>query len=217
MIGRPAALRQPDMEADAALRRELERVRQQVLQHLHQALRVGVELAAQAGFQMRRELQRARFRFVAEVALDRLLQMREQQVLGFDGDRARLDLRQVENVADEIEQVGARPVNRLRELDLPRRQVAVRILGELLTQDQDAVQRRTQLVRHVREEFRLVPRREREFGGLFLQRAACQLDLLILAFHFGVLLGEQLRLVRQLFVRLLQLALLRLQLARELL
>ena len=174
-------------------------------------------MAADVGVEVRDERQHARLRLVAEVALDRLAQVREQQVLGLDRDRAGLDLRQVENVADQVQQVGAGAVNRLGELDLARRQVAVGVLGELLAEDQDAVERRAQLVRHVREELGLVARGERQLGGLLFQRAARQLDFLVLALHFGVLLGEQLRLVGELFVGLLQLLLLRLQLAGELL
>ena len=96
-------------------------------------------------------------------------------------------------------------------------QVLVRVLRELLAEDQDAVERRAQLVRHVGQELGLVARGERQLGGLLLQRAPRQLDFLVLALDFRVLLGEQLRLVGQLLVRLLQLGLLRLQLAGELL
>ena len=45
-------------------------------------------------------------------------QIGEENLLGIDGDRARLDLRQVENVADEIEQVGAGAMDGAREFDL---------------------------------------------------------------------------------------------------
>ena len=144
-------------------------------------------------------------------------EVRQEDVLRVDGDGARLDLRQVEDVADQVQQVGAGAVNRARELDLPRRQVALRVVGELLAEDQDAVERRPQLVRHVREELGLVLRRERQLGRLLLERAAGLLDLLVLALDLDVLLGELLRLLRELLVRLLQLALLRLQLAGELL
>ena len=88
---------------------------------------------------------------------------------------------------------------------------------ELLAQDQDAVERRAQLVRHVGEELRLVLRGERQLGGLLLERAAGLLDFLVLALDFDVLLGELLRLLLELLVGLLQLALLRLQLGGELL
>ena len=72
-------------------------------------------------------------------------------------------------------------------------------------------------MRHVREELGLVARRERELRRLVLECAASELDLLVLALDLGVLLGEQARLLRELFVGLLQLALLRLELRRELL
>ena len=95
-----------------------------------------------------------------------------------------------------------------------RRQVAVRIVAELLAQDQDAVERRAQLVRHVGQEFGLVLRGQRQFGGLFFQGAPRLLDFLVLAFDFDVLFGELLRLLLQLLVGLLQLLLLRLQFGR---
>ena len=60
------------------------------------------------------------------------------------------------------------------------RQGARGVFGQLLAQDQDGIKRRAQLVRHVREKFRFVLRREREFGSLLLQRAAGLL-------HFSVL------------------------------
>ncbi len=72
-------------------------------------------------------------------------------------------------------------------------------------------------MRHVRQELRLVARGERQLGGLLFQGAARQLDFLVLALDLRVLLGEQLRLVSEFFVGLLQLSLLCLQLARELL
>ena len=91
------------------------------------------------------------------------------------------------------------------------------IVGQLLAENKDAVQRRAQLVRHVGEEFRLVLRRERQLRRLFFERAAGLLDFLVLAFDFDVALGELLRLLLELLVGLLQLALLRLQFAGELL
>ena len=55
---------------------------------------------------------------VAEAALDRALQVVEAQLADVDRDRARLDLRQVEDVVDQHQQVVARRVDRLGELDL---------------------------------------------------------------------------------------------------
>ena len=103
------------------------------------------------------------------------------------------------------------------ELDLLGGEVAVGIFGELLAEDQNRVQRRAQLVRHVGQEFRLVLRGQRQLGRLFLQRAAGLLDFLVLALDFDVAFGELLRLLLELLVGLLQFLLLRLQFAGELL
>ena len=116
-----------------------------------------------------------------------------------------------------FKQIGAGAVDGAGELDLLRRQIAVRVLGELLAEDEDAVERRAQLVRHVGEELGLVLRGERQLGRLFLDRAARLLDLLVLALDLDVALGELLGLLLELLVGLLQLALLGLQLGGELL
>ena len=196
---------------------ELERVGKQVLQHLLQALGVGDDAAAEVGIELTSNDSCRVSASCRNGRADRFEQVGEEDLLGLDGDGAGFDLRQVENVADQIEQVGAGAVDGAGELDLLRREVAVRIVGELLAENQDAVERRAQLVRHVGQEFRLVFRGERELGGLFFQRAAGLLDFLVLAFHFDVVLGELLRLLLELFVGLLQFRLLRLQLAGQLL
>ena len=127
---------------------------------------------------------------------------------------AGLDLGQVEDVVDQLEQVGAGAVDRLRELDLPVVEVAVGVVGQQLRQDQQRVERRAQLVRHVGEELRLVARGERELLGAVLQRPAGVLDLEVLDLDRAVLAGQQPGLLLQLGVALLELALLGLQLAR---
>ena len=116
-----------------------------------------------------------------------------------------------------VKQVGAGAVDGARELDLLGSQVAFRVVGQLLAQDQDRIERRAQLVRHVGKEFGLVLRRQRELGRLFLDRAAGELDFLVLALHLDVAFRELLRLLLELLVGLLQLALLRLQFGGELL
>src|SRR4029077_12691672 len=205
MLAAPAAARDTYVRAHAAPLGELERVREQILQHLQQALGVGGNRPPQTGIEVRREGELAGVRFVAEIALDGLSQMRKQQLFTLDRDGARFDLGQVEDVADEVEQVGAGAVDGLGELDLPGRQVAVGVLRELLAENQDAVERRAQLVRHVRQELRLVARSERKLRRLLFERAPRELDFLVLALDFHVLLREQLRLGGQLLVGLLQL------------
>ena len=143
--------------------------------------------------------------------------MAERDLLGFDGHGAGFDLGQVEDVADEVEQIGAGGVNRLGELDLLGRQIAVGVLAHLLAEDEDAVERRAQLVRHVGQELGLVLGSQSQLRGLFLQGVAGLLDFLVLPFHLGVLLGELLGFLGQLLVGLLQFVLLRLQLGGQLL
>ena len=199
------------------MRGELEGVRQQVLQHLLQPLRVGDDAAAQAGIDVHLERQAAAFGFVPEGAADGLEQVGEEHLLGLDRDRAGLDLRQVENVGDQIQQVGAGAMNGAGELDLLRGEVAFGVVGQLLAENQDAVERRAQLVRHVGEELRLVLRGQRQLRGLLFDGAPRLLDFLILALDLDVLLGQLLRLLRQLLVGLLQFPLLGLQLGGQLL
>ncbi len=49
---------------------------------------------------------------------DHFQQVREVHFLRVDGNRARLDFRQIENVADQIEQIRAGAVDGAREFDL---------------------------------------------------------------------------------------------------
>ena len=72
-----------------------------------------------------------------------------------------------------------------------RRQVAFGVLGQLIGQDEQAVERRPQFVRHVGEELGLVLRGQGELLGLFFERLAGLFDFLVLAFDFLVLVGEQ--------------------------
>ena len=99
--------------------------------------------------------------------------------------------------------------------------LAVRLLfgvvAELLAENQNTVQRRAQLVRHVGQELRFVLGSERQLLGFFFQRAASLLDFLVFAFDFDVLFGELLGFLRQLLVGLLQFFLLGLQFGGELL
>ena len=120
------------------------------------------------------------FGHVAEVALDGVAQGGEGDFLGLDGDGAGLDLREIEDVVDEVEQIGAGGVDVPGELDLLVGEVARGVSGELLAEDEDGIERRAQLVRHVRQELGLVLRGERQLRGLFLERAAGLLDFLFL-------------------------------------
>jgi hypothetical protein len=144
-------------------------------------------------------------------ALDVVLHVGDGDEIGKDLHLAGFDLRQIQDVGDELEQVGARRVDRAHELELLVGQVALIVLGQQVRQDQQAVERRAELVAHVGQELRLVLARERELRGLLLEALARQIDLAVLGLDVAVALLEQRRLLLQLGVRLLQLVLLRLQ------
>ena len=79
MLRAPAALRGRDAEPHAALRGELERVRQQVLQHLLQALGVGGDAAAEIGIEVDLERQLPGLGLVAEGPRDHVEQIGERR------------------------------------------------------------------------------------------------------------------------------------------
>ena len=217
VVGAPAGLGRHDAQAHAALGGELQRVAEQVLQDLLQALGIGDDAAAEMLVDLHLERQALRFGLVAERPRHGLEHVGEEDLLGVDGDGAGFDLGEIEDVADQVQKVGAGAVDGAGELDLLGREVAFGILGELLAQDQDRVERRAQLVAHVGQELRLVARGQRQLRRLLFDGAAGLLDLLVLALDLEVALGELGGLLLELLVGLLQLALLGLQLASELL
>ena len=73
-------------------------------------------LRVRFGSLMDLEGEAAVFRFVAERAGHHVEQAGEEDLFGFDRHRARLDLRKVENVADQVEQVGSGAVNGARRI-----------------------------------------------------------------------------------------------------
>ena len=142
IVGAPAGVGGDDAQPHAALGRELHGVGQQVLQDLLQALGVGDDAAAEMLVDLDVEREALRFGLVAERPGDGLEHVGEEDLLGIDGDRAGLDLAEVEDVADQVQEVGAGAVDGAGELDLLGLEVALGIVGELLAEDQDAVERR---------------------------------------------------------------------------
>ena len=212
-VGRRSA----DAELDGAAVRELERVREQVLQHLLEALLVGRELLRGVRRQVDREVESLLARHRREGALDVLADRAQLRAAGVHVHLPRLDLGEVEDVVDQREQVRAGVVDRGRRVDLLGREVPALVRRQHLGQDQQRVQRRAQLVRHVREELGLVLRAERELLGLLLERRAGHLDLAVLDLDVAVLALELLGLLLQLVVGRLQLHLLALERLRLLL
>src|SRR6202020_2173066 len=137
-----------DAETNAALGGKFEGVGKKVLQHLLQSLGVGIDASPEVRIDRDIEGELAVFGFVAERPSDRFQQVGGEDVLGLHRHRTRLDLRKVENVADQVQQVGAGTVNGAGKFDLLGGQVAVGVFGQLLAQNQDAVERRPQFVGH---------------------------------------------------------------------
>src|SRR6185369_3418966 len=168
-----------DLELNAATFGELECVRQQVLEYLLEPLGIRDEGASERRIEIDVERKLPCFGLVTEGPADCIEQAGEQELFRIDSDGSGFNLRQVENVTDEIQQICARTMNSAREFRLLRREISVRVVGELLPQNQDAVERRAQLVRHVGKEFRLVLGGERELGRFFFKRAPRLLDFLV--------------------------------------
>ena len=205
-----------------AIRGELEGVGQQVEHHLLQPLLVGADRVGQGVVEIDLEREALFRRQLAEGAFHMLLERGQRHVAKLDRHRAGLDLRQVEDVVDQAEQIGAGAMDRARELGLLFVEVALLVVGQQLRQDQQRVQRRAQLVAHVGQEFGLVFRGQRELLGLFLDRAAGHVDLEVLGLDLPLLVLEQLRFFLQFLVGVVQLFLLgrelglaRLQLLRQ--
>src|SRR5215471_4280658 len=149
VIGSPAAVDHRHFKCDSPLGGKFESVREQVFEHLLQALDVGVDAARQLWTDLDIEGQMLAFGNMPETSLDSIAHADKAYLFGFDGHSARLNLRQVEDVADQVQQVGARSVNIACKLHLLGHKIAFGVFGKLLGEDQDAVERRPQLVRHV--------------------------------------------------------------------
>ncbi len=89
--------------------------------------------------------------------------------------------------------------------------ISVGVLSELLAENENAVQWRAEFVRHVCQELRLVFRRKRKLGGLFLQRAAGLLNFLVFSLDLDIPFSKLLCLLLELIVCLLKFLLLSLE------
>ncbi len=152
MTGRPAGAGMVDGQRNPAAGGELERVRQQVLQDLLQPRDVCCDRRWQPGADLDRKPELLDVRHMPEGAQHIDPQLLERVLGHFQRDRAGLDLGQVKDVVDQREQVAARRMDGAGKLHLPGHEVALRIVGQLLRQDQQAVQGSAQLVRHVGQE-----------------------------------------------------------------
>src|SRR5207248_1710710 len=89
-----------------------------------------------------------------------------------------LDLAEVENIVNQRQQIGSRGVNCLGVLDLFWSKSRFRVLRQHLRENQKIVQRRAELVTHVRQELALVLGSQRKLLRLFFQFGLGLLQLL---------------------------------------
>ncbi len=183
---------------------ELERVRQQVAQHLLEALVIGDEIFRHAFGAFHRELQALRVG-------DRREGLPQRLQHPVDGNRRelhihlpRFHLRQIQDVVDERQQIAVRRMNGRGVTHLFFGEIAVLVVLQELGENQRAIQRRAQFVRHVRKEFGLVLARP-------FQRQRVRFQLLLRTHQLHFLPFEMLRIFLEMHIRLLEFGLLRLQ------
>ena len=185
-----AGPRPSDRQGHSALFRELECIRQQVLQNLFQTLRVGQDHGRQIGRNLGPKVELLFPGERLEQPGEIVAQLAQTEFFDPQFHLARLDLGQIEDFVDQFQQVRARRVDRPGELALLGGQVQLLVFTQQLREDQDAVQRRAQLVRHVRQELGLVLARRFQIPGLAFQFLPRQVDL-------GILLGNRVALLFQ--------------------
>ncbi|MNZ62523.1 hypothetical protein D3C78_806480 [compost metagenome] len=197
-----------DGEADRALFGELDRVRQQVLEHLFQALGIGEQYRRCIRLHLSREHQLLVGGQGHEHPAQAIYQPRDAGVLRTYLQLAGLDSGNVEDVIDQVEQVVARRVDRLGVLHLFGTEVLLGVLGQQFGQDQRTVQRCAQLMGHVGQELGLVLARTLQFFGTLFELGLGLVQLGVFQVQDIALLGQGECLVCQLLVGLLKLDLL---------
>jgi hypothetical protein len=108
---------------------ELEGVGQQVLQDLLQPLGIGDHAAIEPRIDLRIEGQLAIVGLVAERPRHGIQQVAEEHLLRIHRDGTGFDLGQIQDVGDEVQEVGAGAVDGAREFHLLGREIVVRIVG----------------------------------------------------------------------------------------
>src|SRR5690606_29233373 len=180
---------------------KLHGVRQEVLQHLLKTLTIGLEPGRNIITDLDAQVQTLLGCWCIERCSQLVDDVAGSHLLRLDLQVTSLNLRYVENVIDEVEQVVAGSLDRLGVFDLVIAQIGIAVVREQTRHNEERVERCAQLVRHVRNKFRLVAAGPFKLDGLGLQG---RLDLLeIIALRL-----EHLRLLFKLRIALLQFGLL---------
>src|SRR5690606_10124685 len=135
---------------------ELQRVGQQVAQNLQQAHPIADQQRWYVRVHLHAEKQPFLFGHWRQAGLEFVQQFAQIERLQLELHVSGLDPRQVQDVVDQLQQIVPGTVDDLGVAHLLVAEVAAGILFQLVAENQDAVERRAQLVGHVGEEFRLV-------------------------------------------------------------
>src|SRR5581483_6807519 len=112
---------------------EFEGVGKQVLQYLLQTLGIGHQATRQIGVRIDFKGELLVFSFMAEWPCNHFQYASKEQLFCFNRDRTRFNLRQVKDVADQVEQVSSSAMNGSGKLNLLAGKVAFWIVSQLLT------------------------------------------------------------------------------------
>lgn len=170
-----------DAEGNLATVRELEGVRQQILENLLKSLRVGLYRLWQAFLDFDREFHSLGLGNVPKRAIDVVAEIFELQLADVQNDRAGLDLGKIQNVVNQRQQIIARGMNGLGELGLAAGEIPLGILRQLIGENEQAIERRPQLVGHVCQKLGLVFRSQSQLLGLLFEHLTGLLDFGVLA------------------------------------
>ena len=175
-LDHPVDRRRPDLDPPA-LRRELDRIGQQVQDHLPDLPLVGADLL-QPLIDGQAQCDATPPGPLAHQGQGVVERRGQVEVRQFQLHPARLDLGQVEDVVDQGQEVLSRGVDVLQILVLLLVQLAEHPLAQDLREADDGVQRRPQLVGHVGQELGLVLAGDFELPALVLdlEEQACVLD-----------------------------------------
>jgi hypothetical protein len=130
-----------DAELDLAALRELEGVAEQVHEDALDALAIGDDPVRQARLELDAERDALGLGCGREQALCSLGELRQGHLRGVHVLLPGFDLREIQHLVDEAEEVLAGRVDRLRVLDLLGRQVLPLVLGQEVGEQQHAVER----------------------------------------------------------------------------
>src|SRR5262249_47067280 len=128
-ISAPTLLGHVDAEMNCSLMSKLERIGEEILKHLLDALGVSVNELGQLWSGFQQEIELLIKGDLAEGSLHKLLEVSQRNRSNFDLHSPRFNLRKIQNVVNQLEQVASSSMNRFYKLNLLCRQVFFGILN----------------------------------------------------------------------------------------